>query len=126
MTTRIILVLFASLAWCTACSSSEPTPPASRAKQPDVARQLIASGAVVIDVRSAEEYAEGHLPNAVNIPVHDLKARLDEVAKLVGEDKARSIVVYCAAGGRAAKAKVQLDAAGYEHVVNGGGFDDLR
>jgi phage shock protein E len=36
------------------------------------------------------------------------------------------VVVYCAAGRRAAKAKQQLDAAGYTNVVNGGGFDDLN
>ena len=115
-----------------ACSKSEPTSsppppiPASTAKQPDAARTLIASGAVVIDVRTADEYAEEHLPNAVNIPVQDVSSRLGEIATLVANDKTRPIVVYCAAGARAAKAKAQLDAAGYSQVVNGGGLDDLR
>lgn len=117
-----------------ACSKSEPTsattssvaPPPSRAKDPDAARALITSGAIVIDVRSPDEYVEEHLPNAVNIPVQEMSARLDEVAKLVANDKSRPIVVYCAAGSRAAKAKAQLDAAGYSRVVNGGGLDDLR
>jgi len=48
------------------------------------------------------------------------------VDKLVGGDKTKPVVVYCARGGRAQKAKDQLDAAGYTHVVNGGGYDDLR
>lgn len=117
-----------------ACSKSEPTsattssvaPPPSRAKDPAAARALITSGAIVIDVRSPDEYVEEHLPNAVNIPVQEMSARLDEVAKLVANDKSRPIVVYCAAGSRAAKAKAQLDAAGYSGVVNGGGLDDLR
>lgn len=119
------------------CSKSEPPPPqpsssapaaapTARSKDPDAARKLIGEGAVVIDVRTTGEYAEEHLPSAVNIPVQDFSARIGEVAKLVANDKARPIVVYCAAGSRAAKAKGQLDAAGYSHVVNGGGLDDLR
>ena len=114
-----------------ACSKSEPPAPApavatSNAKDPAAARKSIAAGALVLDVRTADEYAQGHLPNATNIPVQELSSRLDEVAKLAGNDKAHPIVVYCAKGGRAAKAKDQLDAAGYAHVVNGGGLDDLR
>jgi phage shock protein E len=49
-----------------------------------------------------------------------------EVEQLAEGDKTKPIVVYCASGGRAAKAKTQLDAAGYSNVVNGGGVDDLR
>jgi phage shock protein E len=117
-----------------ACSKSEPPAPAAappaaptkKIKDPEAARKLIGSGAVVIDVRTPDEYAEGHVPNAVNIPVQEMSSRLDDVAKLVANDRARPIVVYCARGGRAATAKEQLDAAGYAHVVNGGGFDDLR
>lgn len=117
----------------TGCSRSDtPPPPPSaatptpRTRDPDAARKLISEGAVVIDVRTPDEYAQEHLPSAVNIPVQDFSARINEVAKLVASDKARPIVVYCAAGSRAAKAKGQLDAAGYSHVVNGGGLDDLR
>ena len=116
-----------------ACSKSEPSapPPAAHvagpvAKDPEAARKLIASGATVIDVRTPAEYAQDHVPSAVNIPVQDFANRLDEVGKLVGGDRDRPVVLYCAKGGRAAKAKAQLDAAGYTHVVNGGGLDDLR
>lgn len=87
---------------------------------------MIDGGAVVIDVRTADEYAQDHLPNARNIPVQELSTHLGEVAKLVGNDKTRPIVLYCARGSRAGKAKAQLEAAGYTHVVNGGGLDDLR
>jgi phage shock protein E len=112
------------------CSNTEPpaptAKPASTAKNPQAARELIASGAVVIDVRTPEEYADGHLPNAVNIPIQEMSSHIGDVEKLVGNDRARPVVVYCAAGSRAAKAKTQLDAAGFSHVVNGGGLDDLR
>jgi phage shock protein E len=132
---RFVLYLgIASASAAAACSRSEPPAPTSQttnaparpAKDPTTARKLIASGAVVVDVRTADEYAEGHLPTAVNIPVQEMPTRIDEVAKLVANDKTRPIVVYCAAGSRAAKAQAQLTAAGYSQVVNGGGLDDLR
>jgi phage shock protein E len=46
--------------------------------------------------------------------------------KLTSGDKSKPIVVYCAAGSRAAKAKRTLESAGYTQVVNGGGLDELR
>ena len=112
-----------------ACSRSEPPPPApppAATKDPAAATKLVAAGAAVIDVRTPEEYAQDHLPQAINIPVQDLANRLPEVEKLVAGDKARPIVVYCGTGNRAGKAKATLDAAGYSKVVNGGGLDDLR
>lgn len=116
-----------------ACSKSEPTPapkPAAQAPaktiEPQHARELISHGAVVVDVRTPDEFADGHLANATNIPVQEFATRIAEVDKLVAGDRTRPVVVYCAAGSRAAKAKAQLDAAGYTQVVNGGGYDDLR
>jgi phage shock protein E len=114
-----------------ACSSSsEPPKPTAaapaRMKDPAAARKLIGAGAVVLDVRSADEYGAGHLPNATNIPVDELAGRLDEVAKLTGGDLKKPVVVYCASGHRAGKAQQVLDGAGYAQVVNGGGLDDLQ
>ena len=80
----------------------------------------------MLDVRTPDEFAEDHLANATNIPVDQVATRLSEVDCLVDGDKARAVVVYCAAGSRAARAKQVLDGAGYSHVVNGGGLDDLR
>ncbi len=87
---------------------------------------MIAAGAVVVDVRTPDEFSEGHLPQATNIPIQDFAQRITEVDKLTGGDKTKPVVVHCAVGGRAAKAKQQLEAAGYTQVVNGGGFDDLH
>lgn len=108
------------------CSKSEPPPAAKVESGPAAARALIASGATVIDVRTADEFAEGHVATAVNLPVEDLPTRLAEVNKLVAGDRSRPVVVYCASGGRAATAKRVLEAAGYAHVVNGGGYDALH
>ncbi|HWU88152.1 MAG TPA: rhodanese-like domain-containing protein [Kofleriaceae bacterium] len=130
-TIRFILALALALGLGAAsCSRSEPVPAqqapaAPAAKDPQAARALIAGGAVVLDVRTADEYAEGHLPSAVNVPVQELAQRMAEVNALVSGDKARPVVVYCASGNRASKAKQALEAAGYSRVVNGGGLDDL-
>ena len=123
---RALLAVVVAVTCLGACSRSESPPvPTSTSKDPVAARRLVAAGAVVIDVRTADEYAGDHHPRAVNIPVQDLPSRLHEVDKLVAGDKTRPVVVYCAAGSRAAKAKATLDAAGYSAVVNAGGLDDL-
>lgn len=67
---------------------------------------------LVIDVRSAQEYAAGHVPGARNIPVDELAARLDE---LRDHDQAE-IVVYCESGRRASRAKQLLDSHGFVNI----------
>ena len=111
-----------------ALAASAPATAAAPAKKKDpaTARQLIAAGAMVLDVRTADEFASGHVATATNIPVDELPRRLDEVAKLTSGDVHRPVVVYCASGHRAASAQKTLDAAGYTQVVNGGGLDDLQ
>jgi phage shock protein E len=128
---RTIRFMLALALGAASCSRSEPVPAqqapaAPPAKDPQTARALIAGGAVVLDVRSADEYAEGHLPSAVNVPVQELAKRMAEVEALVSGDKARPVVIYCATGSRASTAKRALEAAGYSRVVNGRGLDDLR
>lgn len=77
--------------------------------------QLINRGkSTIVDVRTAEEFAKGHLRDAKNIPLADLAARIGELEK----SKARSVVVVCQAGARADKAVRQLAAAGFEDVVS--------
>ena len=129
----IVVVLLLAAACSKKSEAPSPTPApehaASTAKpaiDPASARTLIAQGAVVLDVRTPDEFDGGHLAGATNVAVAELPQRLAEVDTLVGGDKTRPVVVYCAAGGRAAKAKTALEAAGYTHVVNGGGYDDLK
>ena len=81
---------------------------------------------MVVDVRTPGEYSDDHLAQAVNVPVDQLPSQLAEIDKLVDGHKDRPIVVYCASGHRAGKAKQELETAGYSHVINGGGLDDLR
>ncbi|HEY5934487.1 MAG TPA: rhodanese-like domain-containing protein [Kofleriaceae bacterium] len=109
------------------CASSSSPPPAPTAtKDVATAKTWIASGAAIIDVRTPDEFAEGHLERAINIPVQELPQRVADVERHLGGDKTARLVLYCASGQRAGKAKQQLDAAGYTNVVNGGGLDDLE
>jgi phage shock protein E len=107
-------------------AKSDPAAAARASKDPAKAKEMIASGATVIDVRSTDEFSGDHLAQATNIPIDQFGTRLADVEKLVGGDKSKPVVVYCAAGGRASKAKKQLEAEGYTNVVNGGGLDDLK
>lgn len=73
------------------------------------ARELVAKGALLLDVRSPEEFRERHLEGAVNIPVQELGTRMGELGA-----KERSIVVYCRSGARSAAATSMMKGAGYE------------
>lgn len=71
------------------------------------ARALVATGATLVDVRTPEEFAEGHIAGARNVPVSELASRLAELPRNV------PVVVYCRSGGRSASAASQLAAAGF-------------
>lgn len=81
------------------------------------ATRLINDGAKVLDVRSESEYKAGHLVDALNISVSQLKAKLDKLPFA----KTDPVVVYCASGARSARACAMLSKAGCEQVYNLGG-----
>jgi len=83
------------------------------------AADLIATGALVLDVREPDEYEEGALPDAVHIPRGHLEAQIEN--RLT--DKTAPVVVYCAGGVRSAFAARTLQELGYADVVSmDGGF----
>lgn len=95
---------------------------ASAADQdPAIAWDKIAAGAMVLDVRTPEEFAEGHLANAVNIPFEQVT---EEFAKR-GIAKDAPVVLYCRSGRRSSIATEALVAAGYTQTYNGGGYSTL-
>lgn len=75
------------------------------------AHRLVAEGARLVDVRTAREFATGHIPGAVNIPVQELGRRIGEL-----DAKERPIVVYCRSGKRSGSAARILRRAGYSEV----------
>lgn len=72
------------------------------------ARQRVKEGAILLDVRTREEFEGGHLPGAKNIPVQELGARLSELPK------GAKVVVYCRSGGRSAAASQVLKGRGHD------------
>lgn len=79
-------------------------------------KEMIQSGAVIIDVRSPEEFQGGHVAGSKNIPLQSLKNRLDEIKKI---DK--PIVLCCASGNRSGQAATFLKQEGI-NCENGGGW----
>ena len=88
------------------------------------ARERIDSGEpLVLDVREQDEWDEGHVPGAIHIPRGNLESRIERAEP----DRARPIVVYCAAGNRSAFAAKTLEELGYDDVVSlSGGFTDWK
>lgn len=72
----------------------------------------IAGGAALVDVRSAGEFARGHLPGAINIPLGEDPTKRREIGAK------RSIVLYCASGARSAMAASRLRRAGRDGVLD--------
>jgi rhodanese-related sulfurtransferase len=77
------------------------------------ARELVEGGAVLIDVRTPQEFAAGHIEGAKNIPVQELEQRLDDVGARDG-----SVVVYCRSGARSKRAARILEGAGFTDVYD--------
>jgi rhodanese-related sulfurtransferase len=78
---------------------------------PQKLNTLIKSGTddlIVVDVRDESEYAEGHIPKAINIPVTSFALQSDKL------DKGKTIIVYCNAGGRSYMAYRKLMKLGYK------------
>ncbi|PVX27402.1 MAG: hypothetical protein CW716_02460 [Candidatus Bathyarchaeum sp.] len=69
---------------------------------------------MILDVRTQSEYDEGHLENAVLIPVTELESRLDEIS----QHKDSEIIVYCKVGGRSAQASGIHDSNNFTKVFN--------
>jgi phage shock protein E len=85
------------------------------------AREKIANGALLLDVRTPQEYAGGHIDGAVNIPVQQLQTRLGELG-----EKDRQIVVYCRSGARSGQATRIMQNAGFHAVQDVGPMSALQ
>ena len=75
------------------------------------ARKLVQAGARLVDVRTPGEFAAGHIPGAVNIPLQQLDSRLGEL-----EPKDTAVVVYCRSGHRSGQAARLLKSNGFPAV----------
>jgi rhodanese-related sulfurtransferase len=99
-------------------AATPPAQAAAAAVRPVTPDALLARQAakdkdlVVLDVRTPEEYAAGHVPGAINVPHDQVEARLGELRKFQGQD----VVVYCKSGRRAGMALSVLEKAGFQRL----------
>ena len=93
-------------------------------KQPDINKGVLeyrnTNGAVLLDVRTPEEFADKHIPGAINIPNETIGTA--EIPELPDQDQL--ILVYCRSGNRSKQASEKLAALGYTNVVEFGGIND--
>lgn len=82
----------------------------------DALKEAIAEGAMLVDVRTPNEFSGGHVAGSVNIPLDKLAQNLK---KFEGK---KNIVVFCQSGMRSGQAKSILNQNGYQNVINGGSW----
>ncbi|NEV62706.1 rhodanese-like domain-containing protein [Thiorhodococcus minor] len=90
--------------------------PLVREVETPVAKAMIESGHVALDVRLEEEFDEGHIPEALHVPLSQLRTRLDEI------DRTARHVAYCRSGRRSSVAAFQLSELGFDVVSMAGGI----
>jgi len=128
MRARLVLLSCAAFVLCASCATYNTFPKARVGKvdEPADLNNLIEDGKtgidkeyVIVDVRSVQKYAEGHIPTAVNIP----NGKTEEEG-VEAPEKDKYIIVYCETGGRAQFAAKRMAKAGYGKIYNWGSFDD--
>jgi phage shock protein E len=82
--------------------------------------ELVKNGAVIVDVRTPGEFAQGHIKGSVNIPLDMIRSRVSELKK-----KNKPVITCCRSGARSGSAKSILTEAGIE-CYNGGAWDSLQ
>lgn len=86
---------------------------------PEQGKEKVKAGALLVDVRTPDEFSAGHVKGAINIP-HD---QVEQHLAQFGPDKNRPIVLYCRSGRRSAIVDQTLSAKGFSSVFNAGGYD---
>ena len=90
-------------------------------KQPDINKGVAdfhnTEGAILVDVRTPQEYRDGHIPGSTNIPLQTI----DKISSVV-DNKNIPLFVYCYSGGRSRQAASMLQHMGYSNVHNIGGI----
>lgn len=82
--------------------------------------ELVANGAIIVDVRTRGEFQSGHIKGSVNIPLDSLRNNLSKIKKN------KPVITCCASGMRSASAKSLLKSNGFNEVYNGGSWYSLQ
>ncbi|MBE6759244.1 MAG: rhodanese-like domain-containing protein [Ruminococcaceae bacterium] len=120
---RILLTIALALLGCVMiCACSDDSGKGYTQITPQEAKQIMdtESGYVILDVRTHDEYMDGHIPGAVLIPDYDIVRRAESELP----DKEQLILVYCRSGRRSKLAAEALAELGYTNVMEFGGIND--
>ena len=112
---RACIITIASIIFSVTPAFAEPAAPPEAPSIASLelnARRVSGTAPVVIDVRTAEEYAAGHIPGALNIPFDQIAERISEI------DAQHGVALYCMVGPRARKGEAALLSAGYASVLH--------
>ena len=93
----------------------------ARKSMTDWVEEARLNGGLLIDVRTPEEYASGHIPGSANLPL----GRMEEI-EAIASSRTAPLYVYCLSGGRSAQACALLNRMGYKQVHNIGGIMSWR
>ena len=78
------------------------------------------SQTTIVDVRTEEEFSEGNVKGSINIPLHEVVGRVEELKKI------QPLVLCCLSGNRSGQATDFLQAQGFDQVYNGGGWETVE
>lgn len=121
---KIILHFVISIMLLSACSDTGGLANSYRQISMDEAVEMMKkeSDYIILDVRRADEFAEGHIPGAINVANESIGT--EEIPEL--PDKAQLILVYCRSGRRSKEASEKLVKLGYTNIVEFGGILDWK
>ena len=119
-----LLLLILSLMLLSSCGSSGGSTNSYRQISMDEAVKMMEDekNYIILDVRRPDEYAEGHIPGAINVPNEEIGSA--EISEL--PDKTQLILVYCRSGRRSKEASEKLVKLGYTNIVEFGGILDWK
>ena len=119
-----LLLLIISLMLLSSCGTSGSSSSGYRQISMDEAVKMMKDekNYIILDVRRPDEYADGHIPGAINVPNEEIGTA--EIAKL--PDKSQLILVYCRSGRRSKEASEKLVKLGYTNIVEFGGIQDYE
>ena len=117
-----ILLSALMLTGCTGAGNSTNNTYRQISMDEAIAMMAEETGYIILDVRRADEFAEGHIPGAINVANESIGT--DEIPEL--PDKDQLIMVYCRSGRRSKEAAEKLVKLGYTNIVEFGGILDWK
>lgn len=121
MNKMIITLIVMSIAFLFGCTTQDKTQEVKKISPQEAKNMMDENDSIIIlDVRTQEEFDEGHLEGAVLVPDNEINQKAEEILL----DKDVTIIVYCRSGRRSALASESLTKLGYSNIYDMGGIID--